>query len=495
VASIASGLPAFASEEAVARFERAAAQFPDDRDLSWALAQARHDAGQREQAVDQLRAHLKRWPQDPPDGWLVLGQRLLELRRDEEAELALERALVADPSSAAAHVSLGLVLRRQGRLEEAERHYRMAARLETELQGEALLLASLVRLELGDEMRALDGLQQVVALDPDSEAARNARLVLDGNAAPRPKPLRIEAVTGFQFDSNVTLESDQTEFAGSASDREDFAYHWGTQLHWRAHASEQWSLELGGRYDENAHLDVSELDMRRIVGLLSARYRPSERWLVRLDSFAGPTYLDGDSYLWSGAIRPSVFAFLGPRWGALRLYAEGERLSFEDDPSLAALERDGWSYGAGLEHFGSFSEASSAWFSTGVGYTRRDTEAERDGLLRFDGAYDHDRWRGLVRTGGDLLYDVKVIGEVQFTFEDYDHENLVDLLTDNGGLGDPTPSRRSDRLWSAGLRVSRPLTSLVEAELSWSFTDRSSNVDVFDYDRHIAGLAFRVRTP
>ncbi len=486
---------ALAASEGLERFERAAAQFPDDRDLSWALAQARMEAGEADAAVAQLRRHLERWPDDPPGGWLVLGQWLLQQGRNEGAELALEHALARDPGAAEAHLALGLALRRQNRLPEAERHYRMAARLDSALKGEALLLASLARLEQGDEAVALEGLREVVALDPDSEAARNARLVLSGSAARRSARLRLDATAGFQFDSNVTLESEDTEFTGSSSDQEDVAFTWGSQLRWRAVESERWEVELGGRYDENAHLDVTELDTRRVFASFSTRVRPSESWMLRLDGWGGPTYLDGDVFLWSGAVQPSFFYYVGPRFGALRLYGEAERLSFDGDPSLEPLERDGWAYGGGLEHYGTVADARGLWFASGVGYTRRDTDAERDDLLGFDGAYDHHRWQLLVRAGVELPLSLKLAGDVQFQLEDYDHENLVDLLTDNDGLGDANPDARRDQVWRIGLRLSRPVTSVVDAELSWSFTDRASNVDVFSYDRHIAGLAFRVRTP
>ena len=81
-----------------------------------------------------------------------------------------------------------------------------------------------------------------------------------------------------------------------------------------------------------------------------------------------------------------------------------------------------------------------------------------------------------------------------FLREDYANENLVDYLTDDG-VGTATPRRRRDGIWEARLRLVRPVTRFIDVELSTRYGDHGSNVDLYDYDRWVSGLAVRIHTP
>jgi len=83
---------------------------------------------------------------------------------------------------------------------------------------------------------------------------------------------------------------------------------------------------------------------------------------------------------------------------------------------------------------------------------------------------------------------------VSYLREAYANLNLIDALTDDG-IGTATPSRRRDGIWETRLRIARPLTRFLDLELSAGYLDRHSNVDLYDYDRWVSGLAFRVHTP
>ena len=49
-------------------------------------------------------------------------------------------------------------------------------------------------------------------------------------------------------------------------------------------------------------------------------------------------------------------------------------------------------------------------------------------------------------------------------------------------------SDRRDRIFWLGLALERPLTESLSLAARWAFIDNRSNVDVFDYDRHVFGL-------
>jgi hypothetical protein len=489
-AVLLAGLAVRAEPLPLERLEAAVARHPGDRDLSWSYVRALSEAGRRSEAADRLRAHLARWPGHPPGGDALLGRWLYELGRDDEAVAVLEGALAADPGSAESRLVMGLALKRQGRLAEAERQFQMAAAQERALAGEALLLAGLTRLAQGDEAGAQALLRQVIALDPDADAGRSARLVLEGARAGGGSRLRLETYSGVAYDSNVTLESHESPLAAANSDETDARFDFGALTRVRAWSGERTVVDVGGRYDGDRYLDIDDYDSHRFGGSVSARHVLGDRVALRLDGFGGYAWLDSDPYLVSGMLRPSVFVGVGDRAGVVRAFAEGERLAYREDPELAAFERSGWAFGGGLEHYLPIDiREDRVWISLGAGFRRIETDAGSDALLGFAGDYDHDRWRGSLGSELPLPWRVRATARVAFDLERYAHPNLTGFLTEF------SRDERADEVWTADLALARPLSRFVDLELVWSFCDRASNVDLFSYDRHVVGFRVRAHAP
>jgi hypothetical protein len=336
-------------------------------------------------------------------------------------------------------------------------------------------------------------LSEVAARHGEGDAARAARLVLEGApGARRPPFVSLEAFAGVQFDSNVTLESG-VDLPGAGRDQDDVRFAWGGGATLRPVRGERLGVDVGVRYDESSHVDLSAYDTRRVLGFASGRQRVGARFALGLEGWVGYTTLDDEPYLLEGALLPSLTLALGRRAGLLRLHGSGQRLEYDPEPLFSSLERDGWSYGGGLEQILPLPLREGAWLSWGGGYTRRDTEAGRD-LLGFDGAYDHDRFGALARVHVPLPWLLRADLRAAFDAERYDHANVIDGLTD-GGVGRPDPRKRRDDVFGVGALLARPLWGSSELELSWSFCDRDSNVDLYAYDRHVVGMTVRVFTP
>jgi len=234
--------------------------------------------------------------------------------------------------------------------------------------------------------------------------------------------------------------------------------------------------------------------MQQFGGALSTGWQVAERWGLRLDGRVSYARLDRDPYLLAGGLRPSLFYAIGPRAGWLRAFGESDWLEYDEQPFTTALERDGFAWGGGLEHVASVPGLRSATFSWYGSWERFDSQARRDELLGFDGAYDRDGYGGGSRLSVGLPWRFTADLGVSFLREDYANLNLIDALTDDGA-GTATPSARRDNVWSTRLRIIRPFTRFIDLELSAGYLDRHSNVDVYDYDRWVSGLAVRVRTP
>jgi tetratricopeptide (TPR) repeat protein len=473
----------------LSRIEAAAERFPADPDLSWLLIRQLAQADRLEEAVDRLEGHLDRWPDRPEGAWLALGQWRYALGRDDEAVAALWKALERSPTSGAAHLSLGLAERRRGDLEAGQRHLDMAAALESELADQALLLAGVTRIERGDEAGGAAVLKDVTKLHPGSEAARGAQLILQGSPAPQRRPWGVEAFTGYEFDSNVTLDSGD-DFAGGRSDQDDSRIVWGTIGSYRFPIGERAGVELGVRYDGARQFELGEYDSQRLLGFVSGSVQAWRRVGLRFDGWVGHTWLAGDPYLLDGFMQPAVLVNLGGRAGVTKLFVEGQRLDYDEDPFLSSLERTSWAWGGGLEHFLPVPRWRGAVVSVGTDFTRRDTAAQTD-LLGFEGAYDLDCWRTALRLRGPLPWQVDAAFDVLFDAERYHNPNVIDALTDDG-VGTLSPRARRDDVWRVSLSLIRPVTRFADLQLRAYYTDRASNVDLYAYDRWITGVYVRV---
>jgi hypothetical protein len=474
------------------RLAQAVASHPEDPDLLFALAQRLAEGGREQEAVERLRTLSASWPDERPEAWLLLGRLLYQLGRAQEAVPPLERAVALDPESGPAHLFLGLALQASGRGGEAEPHFELAADRTPELRGEAWLLAGLARLERGDRPGGDELLARAIEADPESEPARSARLVLEGGA-PRPRRLRLYAYSGFEYDTNTTLDSGD-DFTGLPSDQSDGSFSWGTGISVAALRGEDFAVSIGGGYDQNAHLELSDWDSQQFGGTLSAGWQTHERLGLRFDASLSHARLDGDPYLLSGGLRPSLVVSLGPRAGWLRAFGDTSWYGYDEKPFSTALERDGFAFGSGLEHSARVPGLPNAVFSWFGGWGRFDSEATRDPLLGFEGDFDRDGYGGGARVSAALPWRVSADFGFSFLREEYANENLVDYLTDDG-VGTGTPRRRRDGIWEARLRLVRPVSRFIDLELSTRYGDRTSNVDLYDYDRWVSGLAVRIHTP
>jgi tetratricopeptide (TPR) repeat protein len=114
-------------------------------------------------------------------GWSNLGYVVLETEGDiGRAETLLRKALDLDPGSKDAHSNLGIALARQGKLDEAIRHYEIALAIDPQYrQAHQNLGAALI--QQGRLAEAAAHFQQAVAIRPDyAEARCGLGLALNG---------------------------------------------------------------------------------------------------------------------------------------------------------------------------------------------------------------------------------------------------------------------------------------------------------------------------
>jgi tetratricopeptide (TPR) repeat protein len=160
--------------------------------------------------IELAREYLRKHPRRG-SAWVILGERLADVARYDEAHRALRkamthipdtwrhvafigiahlyrekgnhrvaerwyrRALAAKPRDAGYHIFLGACLAKQGKLTEAKRHHRRAIALGTGCTDEAHLNLALILRAEGKYRDALAHLDRAIALDPKYAPAKEAR--------------------------------------------------------------------------------------------------------------------------------------------------------------------------------------------------------------------------------------------------------------------------------------------------------------------------------
>jgi tetratricopeptide (TPR) repeat protein len=483
--------PAAPSAADLARIDAAAAEHGVDPDLAWTSAIAHVRAGDPS-GVERLTDFQTRWPGLRPDEDLEIGKALADSGRDGEALAAFDRALAVDPRSSLAELYRALALRRLGRSDEAEAGLQRVAMLSPELAPETLLLLGISRMKSGDSQSAARLLHTAIELDPAGDTARRAQMLL-------PQPLMgsttrwvsLMARSGVEYDSNVTLDSG-LPIAGTGGGHADASSVFGAGLVVSPIRSERVDLSLGYRFDGSLHMDLNDYDLQNHLAYVSLLLRQSNRLAWRFDGVYNRSWFGEHDYGEAMLARPNLFLSFGERLGVTHFYADVSHQSYFQKPALTSLDRDGNLYGAGIEQTFAVPGWRPALLTLGARGSRFQSEATKD-VLGFMGAYDNTRWEGNVLLRAPLVWNVQGILGLSLAYEHYDHANVLDFLTDNGH-GDPTPTPRRDWVADVGVTLIRPVYRHVDAEIGWHFTRRDSNVDLYNYDRHLVGLYFTVHT-
>ncbi|MDJ0789597.1 MAG: tetratricopeptide repeat protein [Myxococcota bacterium] len=498
-AIVAAGVvsPAFSKEptrDPIARLEALVAAQPEEPGLSWALARAYADAGRAAEAADAFAGFRARWPDRQPTASRRQGRALVEAGRAEEAVSVLEEAVAAHPDDAAAHLYLGLAWLRTGDGARAASAFERSVELAPELAATVDLLRGTAALNQGDRRRGEALLDELASGDAGAVETRLASVLLrrrrsvDGPVS----RFRLQLDGGVEHDSNVTLDSG-IALNGIPTEQRDWRFQFGGSLGVDVWRSERARIHLGYRYDQTEHEDLEAFDLQSHQVYGSAQLSLHERLWLRLDGRGSWTKLDHEPYVDSWAVAPGLWFELGPRAGALRLFGSLERDAFDRNALLPSLERDGYRYGGGLEHVIATPWRSGGWLATAFRYRRTDTDGGKD-VLGLRSAFDANRFELRMRTSIPLFWRTRFEASAMAAAERFDHRNVIDRLTDDG-IGDPTPTRRNDWIYEFRTAIVRPIGRFVDVELAWRSTHRVSNVDVYAYERQIAGVYVTIHTP
>lgn len=419
-------------------------------------------AGNYEYAIEALGPLLERYPGDP----LLRRYRAMTLDlvgRSEEAIALFQELLLEDPNHVPTRYFLGQAYERAGLLEEAAGQWLWVIGNSPALEYAHWSAEALDRIYGRTAGLGLEEwpapLPSVVAPPPAVPVAAARRWFLAGLA-------------GWEWDSNVTLKPEEKALA-SVGDRN--AERFSLNLRMGHHTVQRPGLAVDLFYTARQSFHDDSLDDFNFTSQegsvdLRKRGRLGDReitWGARWDTAAG--LLESDLFSLSNGLTLTADTRWTPHTRTL-LTSHAAWLNFGPDGSNPPqTSRDGWYQDVGLTQYLYTSDFRRHLFFT---QQYNDTRT-RGGNFELRGATSRAGFR--TPLGRDITLDCSV-GFRWNRYPRFDSLSSTEL------------TRRRDSIRDYYVGLTYPLKPRLASRLFYRFVDSENRNDLFEYERHLAGV-------
>jgi tetratricopeptide (TPR) repeat protein len=488
-----------------------AADEPREYDFDLTKGLYLYDQGRYKEAERHLKDALNAKPGDKTTGY-YLGLTSLRLQRYRDAEDRFREVLRRHPDEARARMGLGMALYHQDRFREASTELATAERT---LKDDPLLYYYAGLAAAGQQAYDLasDRFLRAGKLDPElandpryqrgvtlhsqrqyQEATAEFRAAIEGGqAAPQPArpvpaptaqaPLKRWSANyglSLQYDSNVVLLPGGSALPNGISHKDDFVTALAGYAEYRFLQTDHWTIGAGGGLFTNLHARLSDWNVFDFAPTVYVERRLGSAQL-RLQYTLDYVTVGGDAYLLSNAIQPTLTIPESERTytQAFFRYQNKDFKSFRDEQFGIPVNqtRDANNYMIGAMQY---------WrLSNDRGYLRAGYTFDTDRTGGGDGpvtpgvptSADWQYTGHRLSTG--VAYQPLTATTLQFAF-DYYRQNYS-----NPNSFSPDGTVRKDNIYQLTGTAVRDIRSWLWLAFQYSLTRDASNVDAFDYTRHI----------
>jgi tetratricopeptide (TPR) repeat protein len=457
-------------DEARAQFEKVLAEDPEDTTALRYLGLIAQARGEHDAAVGYYERALDLDPEDA-EVQLDLGVALLDAGRLTQARAAFGRAIALAPDSGPAQLFAGIAAYRANAFAEAVPHFERAAELDASLRDDARYYTGLCQALNGNieaATAALGAVEEEAPLTPLARSAQNLREQL----APRPEHRRWFAslTAGMEWDDNPLIAG--TNAVGVPVPSNDPDWRGVVRPHGWYRFLDTSGFSMTGGYDGylGLQIDETEVDLQVHNPWIAAGYDIGALGLgLRVDySYTLNDLTDPFRHL----VRATpTLSYRAADWSLTQAFYQ---FSWKDylvgATSGTPLDRDGQRNVWGLNQF-FFLPAPFTYVRMGAygDFNQSDgNEWSYSGMeANFGVTYDFD-------------WDIALSWLYRFQYRSYDHPSLFSSPA-------PFTQQRTDYTHYLTAELAKGLTEHWVLSVGGAFTWASSNVDFYDYSRHIVG--------
>jgi Flp pilus assembly protein TadD len=400
---------------------------------------------------------------------LLLADTLIALDKPGQAEPHLRAVQAAGIEPGQTAYLQGMAAFKQKQFSQAAEHFRRAQQ-DPKLTQEAKFQESMALASLNRYSEARRTMEEAISLNPRSQTAALAQgyvqaLDVRGKDVRR---FRFSAATGFDWDSNVTLQPGDPVSAQLVSGQGDLVYTQLANFEYNFVPRGPWALWAMYSYYQNFHRRLTKFDLwSNTLGLTPMYTWSSSRfWIPFTFNY---TDVEADKYYTAYTLTPSYLHLFSSSWaieGNLRLARQ-----YYWFPTLFPQdERSGRNIAASL--------AGYYFFKNQQAFLQ----------LRF--TYEH------FFTGGsnwdNNVYRLSLSALYPFT-DRFKVRTFLDLAlqpyenTFFSGVPGVVNPKRDDQILMFGLEATYAIWKGLEINAHYYYIRDDSNIAIYDYNRHIYG--------
>ena len=300
--------------------------------------------GNYEQAKVQFQKVLSAYPQHAYSHY-YLAKALMGLGDFDKAIESFNKAIQLDTSIAGAYLGRGVCLYKLGKYNEALESLEQAIKLKPEYS-EAFFYRGLIYFNQKNYVSCYQNLQKCIQLNPDfasrcsyymSVAKKHIAGEIPASDSKISKNWKFSFTIGAEYDDNVILQPEKEPLPAEISRKDDFRSLAQLRIDYQKRL-EEGQFTLASSFYHLAHHELSEYDL--LGGSISVAYSMTESKLNPSIEYAYDYYVvGGDQYLDKHSISPSLTIATGKNINT-QIYLLFEKTNFFPSPVDKEDDRD-----------------------------------------------------------------------------------------------------------------------------------------------------------
>jgi Tfp pilus assembly protein PilF len=426
------------------------------------------------QQYDKALSHLKdAVTLQPPakEAFPELADVYYLLGRNDEALHALDVAEGAGVAPGQTAFLRGLIFMKKRKDEDAIASFQRAKTADPKLMAAADYQIAVVYQRRGDQEKALEEFNAVIARDPDSAAGQMAKQQADALIRQSASGSPFNAVVSVQeqYDSNVILKPDNAAAAAAISGESDLVTVVSARLEYAAPVRLPYSLKAQYALYLNRHQDLKTYDVQsHSIGLIPG-YALGENSLALLASY-NVTLVDGEQYLQALLLSP-LYIYTPADEQQAHIALRFLRKDFQQTPPQPDEDRDSTDVGLGISWYWMFGQRQ--------GFINARYEINREDAQGANWSYLGNK------AAVGCLYPFtdawKASAGLEVYLQDYDNSNTA------------FNEKRKDTTTTLTVQALYALTKSIDAHLQYVYMKDDSTIDVYAFTKYLVGIGLFAR--
>lgn len=427
------------------------------------------------QKARQYLEEAVRLKPDYNEARLLLADTLMGLEQWNQAKEQLKQLETAGYQPGRTSLLLGQIATRQGEPQKAVEYLQRAAQ-DPGVAQEAKFQLSLVLAQQRKFKEARRTMEESIAVAPTTPTADIGKRYLSAfeSRAKEFRPFRFTVTAGWDYDSNVTLQPGDAASAQQVSGRGDAVYTQTGVMEYTFGLGRPWSLLTQYSFYQNFHRRLTKFDTVAHTAGFSPIYT-WEKGRLYLPFNFNYTDVENDKYYTAFYFTPTYLHMLNPKVG-IEFGGRVARQYYWTPIALPQDDRSGRVLGTSL----------------GLYYFFKNQE----GYLLARGIYEHNYAGGNNWSNNSYRLYLAALYPVTSRFKTSLFLDLMLQPYNNEYTSSPFLPRRSaryDKILILGAQATYSIYKGFEANIHYYFVRDSSNISLYDYDRHIFGAQLGYR--